>query len=42
MRNVPVARRPDAADAGEILEEEPSCVLKGENGKFLGRFPLEE
>lgn len=36
LQDVPVARGPDAADAGEILEEEPSYVLKGENGKFLG------
>ena len=42
LQDVPVARRPDAADAGEILEEEPSYVLKGEKGKFLGRFPLGE
>lgn len=42
LHDVPIARRPDAADAGEILEEEPSYVLKGENGKFLGSFPLGE
>ena len=42
LHDVPAARCPDAADAGEILEEEPSYVLKGQNGKFLGSFPLGE
>ena len=34
LHDVPIARCPDAADAGEILEEEPSYILKGDNGKF--------